>query len=311
MADVQPRQRGPLTGALLLITAGLLFLYANLSPDWNPWPVISRYWPVLLIVLGLGKLWDATRPPRPPSATGVPQKGRRRGETFAFLVLLVLLAAAFARGHADSRLFHDTKTVEPGHATAVRASVEMSSGDLKISGGSANLLDAAFDYNERDGKPQVSYDESGSSGHLSIIDPSSRGIHLARDDHHWDLRLNNNAVRDLRVELGAGRGTLNLSGIHLTRAEFDIGAGEVIADLTGDWTEDVNVRIEGGVGSATVRLPRSVGVRVRAEGGIGSISVDGLRHDGDYYVNDAYGKSPVAMNVTVEGGIGEIRLRQE
>jgi len=70
----------------------------------------------------------------------------------------------------------------------------------------------------------------------------------------------------------------------------------------------VDVRIEGGVGSATVRLPNSIGVRVHAEGGIGSINVRGLQHRGDYYVNEAYGTSPITMNVNVEGGVGEIRL---
>jgi hypothetical protein len=303
MADDKPRRRGSLTGALLLITAGLLFLYSNLRPEWNPWPIISRYWPVLLIVLGLGKLWDALRARNSPDA---PQKGRRTGESIALVVLLVLFAAAFFHGRAGSRVFHETKSVDVQHATSVRASIVMPAGDLKISGGAAKLLVAVFDYREAEGKPEVSYDETGQDGRLNIS--QSGGPHIGREVNHWDLRVNNDAVRELRLQMGAGRGTLNLSGIHLTRLEVEIGAGEIVADLTGDWKQDVDVRVEGGVGSATIRLPKNVGVRVRAEGGIGSISVDGLRHDGDYYVNDAYGKSPVTMNVNVEGGIGEIRL---
>jgi len=306
MTDEKSRQRGPLTGALLLITAGLLFLYANLRPEWNPWPLISRYWPVLLIVLGLGKLWDVLRTPSAPGAT---QKRRRSGETFALFILLVLLAAAFYRGHNTSRILHETKSVDVQHATSVRVSVDMPAGELTISGGAAKLLDASFDYNESEGKPEVSYDESGQDGRLTISQ-QSRGPHFGHDENHWDLRMNNDAVRDLKLQMGAGQGNLNLSGIHLTRLDVEIGAGEIIANLTGDWKQDVDVQVQGGVGSATIRLPTSVGVRVSARGGIGSISVDGLRHDGDYYVNDAYGKSPVTMKVDVQGGIGEIRLRQ-
>src|SRR5271168_3878557 len=108
MADQQPRPRGSLFGAFFLILAGALFLYSNLRPEWNPWPLISRYWPVLLIVLGLGKLWDVLRTRNSPDAA---QKGRRGGETFALFILLVLLAAAFIHGHAGARLVHDTKTV--------------------------------------------------------------------------------------------------------------------------------------------------------------------------------------------------------
>jgi hypothetical protein len=44
-----------------------------------------------------------------------------------------------------------------------------------------------------------------------------------------------------------------------------MGAGEVTVDLTGDWQNDLDVNIEGGVGEITLRLPRGVGVRVEAE----------------------------------------------
>lgn len=309
MANDTSRQRGPLTGALLLIVAGLVFLYANLRPDWNPWPLISRYWPVVLIVFGLGKLWDALRAPGPPRAPGLPPKRRHSGEVFALFILLVLLGAAYYRGRPESRFVHETKSVEMQHATSVRASVDMSAGELTISGGAPKLLDASFDYNQADGTPEVSYDESGQDGHLTISE-SGRNPHFDRDDEHWMLRMNNDAVRDLKINMGAGQGNLNLSGIHLQHLDVEIGAGEIIADLTGNWKHDVDVQVHGGVGSATIRLPKDVGVRVRAQGGIGSISVDGLRHDGDYYVNDAFGKSPVTMKVEVEGGIGEIRLRE-
>ena len=79
-------------------------------------------------------------------------------------------------------------------------------------------------------------------------------------------------------------------------------------DLTGDWRNDLTASIQGGVGRATVRLPSDVGVRASAEGGIGAIHVHGMKKDGDDYVNDAYGKSPVTVKVKVEGGVGEINL---
>jgi hypothetical protein len=65
------------------------------------------------------------------------------------------------------------------------------------------------------------------------------------------------------------------------------------------------------VGQANIRLPKNVGVIARASGGIGSISVHGLKHDGDSYTNEAYGKSPATLHLKVEGGIGEIVLTQE
>jgi hypothetical protein len=36
-----------------------------------------------------------------------------------------------------------------------------------------------------------------------------------------------------------------------------------------------------------------------------------LKHDGDSYTNEAYGKSSATIHLKVEGGIGEIVLTEE
>jgi hypothetical protein len=113
---------------------------------------------------------------------------------------------------------------------------------------------------------------------------------------------------ELKVDQGAGRAKLTLGGLSLTRLDLDLGAGETIVDLSGDWKNDLTANIDGGVGRATVRLPSEVGVRATAHGGIGAINVRGLIKDGDAYVNEAYGKSPITVKVQVNGGVGEINL---
>ncbi len=51
-------RRGSVFGALLLIGIGFLFLYANVNPEFNPWTLLARYWPVLIIFWGLSRLAD-------------------------------------------------------------------------------------------------------------------------------------------------------------------------------------------------------------------------------------------------------------
>jgi hypothetical protein len=92
---------------------------------------------------------------------------------------------------------------------------------------------------------------------------------------------------------------------------MNVGAGQVDADLTGDRKSDLTATFEGGVGEANIRLPKNIGVVVNASGGIGTIDARGLKHDGNEYVNDAYGKSPVTIHLRVEGGIGRITLTEE
>lgn len=49
-------------------------------------------------------------------------------------------------------------------------------------------------------------------------------------------------------------------------------------------------------------------MRVVAHGGIGAVNAHDLTKEGDAYVNDLYGKSPVTVRVQVEGGVDEINL---
>jgi hypothetical protein len=122
------------------------------------------------------------------------------------------------------------------------------------------------------------------------------------------LRLKDNIPVELEVHLGAGKSDLVLGSLALRRLDVNMGVGECVVDLAGDWKEDLRANIKGGIGKATVRLPQDVGVRVRAKGGIGEIRRGPLQRKGDFFVNDAYGKSAVTLDVNVEGGIGEINL---
>ena len=50
---------------------------------------------------------------------------------------------------------------------------------------------------------------------------------------------------------------------------------------------------------------------LHASGGLGTINAHGLKHEGDEYSNDAYGKTPATIHLKVQGGVGQINLIQE
>ncbi len=202
----------------------------------------------------------------------------------------------------------DSRSVELGGAESAKVQVDLSAGELWVEGGSLRLLDADFQYSLRSWRPEIKYDVSGGRGYLTVRQPPVHGFNTGKRENRWDLRLNDKVPIDLRVNVGAGKGTFKLSGTALRRLEVEIGAGDLQLDLTGGWDHDLDAQIRGGVGQATVRLPRGVDVRVTATGGLGGISAEGLHKEGGYYVNDAYGKSDIHCRVTVTGGIGQINL---
>jgi N-terminal domain of toast_rack, DUF2154/LiaI-LiaF-like transmembrane region len=313
-----PEDRGSRTPSLvfpiLLIVIGGLFLYATWRPAFDPWPILRTYWPLILIFVGLGKMWDASRRRTAQGAsTGFPV-----GSTIGILAFVVVLVVLLLHGRNYARRYddldhkqgHSSEVVDLQNAKAVHASIEMGAGQLNVNGGATHLLESEFTFSRSWEQPRVEYHVTNGSGELTISQESS-GPHIGPSDNTWTLHFSNDVPLDLKIDLGAGQSNLKLHGMNVTRLTVDMGAGEANVDLTGPRSSDLTADIEGGVGQATVRLPKDIGVVATASGGIGNIRTHGLIQDGDEYKNEAYGKSPHTIHLKVEGGIGQINLEQE
>jgi uncharacterized integral membrane protein len=63
---------GALTAGLILIVLGIIFLVENYHASFSAWRLIARYWPVILIIIGLRRVflyftWEEI-PPAPDRA---------------------------------------------------------------------------------------------------------------------------------------------------------------------------------------------------------------------------------------------------
>jgi hypothetical protein len=227
----------------------------------------------------------------------------------AALATALSAAACYSDGGLPvGELQTESQSVKLGDAKTVRAEIHMGAGEMKLAGGARELLEADFSYNVARWKPEVEYSVSGTRGLLTIRQPE--GSHGPKGPRHyeWDLHFNNKVPLELSVHLGAGKSELSLGSLALTDLRLETGVGETVVDLTGDWKNNLEAHIKGGVGKVSLRLPRDVGVQVRAEKGIGEIRAGELRKTDGAYVNEAYGKSPVTLHINVEAGIGEINL---
>jgi hypothetical protein len=202
----------------------------------------------------------------------------------------------------------ESRSVKLGEAKTVRAEIRMGVGEMKLAGGARELLEADFAYNFARWKPEVEYSVSGARGLLALRQPEGFSGPTGRGHNRWDLRLNDKVPLELSVHLGVGKSELNLGTLALTKLRLETGVGETVVDLTGDWKNNLEAHIVGGVGKVTFRLPRDVGVEVRVKRGMGAIRAAELRNADGAYVNEAYGKSPVTLRINAEAGIGEINL---
>jgi hypothetical protein len=225
----------------------------------------------------------------------------------------VLLALAFTgcNNEPAGPTVHESQSIPHDAATALRADIHMGAGTLKLNGGSSGWLDAGFDYNVPEWKPTITYNLVGEGGDLRVEQPSAKHTGGGDTKNDWDLKLNNEIPTDLTAAIGAGDATLNLGTATLRSLKIEMGAGTLNLDLRGHPKRSYDLTIRGGAGDATVHLPASVGLYAEAGGGIGDVTVNGMRKDGDHWVNDAYGTSPVTVHADIKGGVGGITILAE
>src|ERR671921_2071819 len=104
----------------------------------------------------------------------------------------------------------ESNSVALENADSARAQLKMGAGELNITGGADQLMEADFSYNVAAWKPKVSYDVSGKKGELVVEQGSANGGDLsggARNE--WDISLNDEVPTDLVVQMGAGERDLD------------------------------------------------------------------------------------------------------
>jgi hypothetical protein len=225
-------------------------------------------------------------------------------------ILLAVGIAALTGCGNDVRLGpmeHETKVLDLDKSELTRADIKIGAGELRLGGGSAKLMESDFDYNDPGSKPQVEYHSTGVRSDIEIH-PSGTVQH---GKSKWDIRFNDSVGMDLVVKMGAGEAHLNLGNLNLRSVVFDLGAGEVDADLRGRPKRSYDVQINGGVGQATIHLPKSVGISATAIGGIGEINVSGLEKRNDRWINPGHENDAVTIRLDVKGGVGQIDLVAE
>ncbi len=205
---------------------------------------------------------------------------------------------------------HMSKSIDIDKAEMSRVEIKIGVGELKVQGGSSKLMDAEFDYAPPSWKPVVRYSATGFRGDLKIEQPSNSGGGT-QVTYKWDIKLNDKLPLDMVAHLGVGEAKLTLGSLNLRSLELNTGIGELSVDLRGKPDHDYNVIINGGIGQATVHLPRDVAIVANASGGIGDISVHGLEKRNGRWINPARENAAVTIHIDIKGGIGNITLSAE
>jgi hypothetical protein len=228
---------------------------------------------------------------------------------FATAAFVLAVAGCYMPAPKVAKTVTFEQSVELGKAESASVAIAVGVGKLAVAGGAEKLLEAGFEYNIPNWRPELSYEVKDGLGRLTVEQPSSvvGAAWPSNVRYDWNLKLNDKVPMDMEIEMGVGKIDLDLRGLNLRRLKLDAGVGEGRVDVSRV-TRDLDANIEAGIGKLKLLLPADVGVRVETDGGIGHVEVKGLKRDGDAWVNDLWGKPGTSVRVSVEGGIGEVDI---
>ncbi|MFC2158855.1 toast rack family protein [Acidobacteriota bacterium] len=232
-----------------------------------------------------------------------------RSTTFRFVLFLIFGLVMFSACESVGRMREESHDVPIRGVETARVELDIGAGEMVVEGGARDLLEGYFRWNVRRWEPRVDYTVKNGKARVKVKQMKGPRLALGNAKNKWEISLNKDIPLDLYVDCGAGETRLNLRDLNLRSVIVDMGVGELRLDVSGRYTHDIDITVDGGIGSATVIFPRDIGVRVDVDGGLGSIDARDFNKRKSVYTNDAYGETDTRIKVKMDVGIGSLDLK--
>jgi hypothetical protein len=149
----------------------------------------------------------------------------------SILSLVVVMLVGCARA---GELRTERRSVELEGAESVSTDLSMNVGNMVVEGGAQNLLDATFDYNVPEWKPEVSYGGLGGEKELTISQPDVSGPTFGSVRNDWKILLNEEVPMELSASNSSGDGEFDLERTSLRSFSVEASSGDIAADVGGE-----------------------------------------------------------------------------
>lgn len=207
----------------------------------------------------------------------------------------------------------DTKTektaLELENTKKLKLNLSLGVAKLNIEGGSDRLMDGEFIYNVEEWKPVVNL-KKGENAELEISQPHSNVNNVGNNiKYEWNLKFNEKIPFDIDADMGVGKSNLNFSKMNLERLNLKLGVGQTELDLSRNYNHDVDVKIDGGVGTTIIYLPKTMNINMDITKGVGALDIQGFVKNGSNYSYESK-DSKYTINIKLTAGVGAVKVVQ-
>lgn len=310
-------------GVLLLFIGGVLLL-ENFNVIEFYWRNVWRFWPVLLIILGINILFN--------------KNNKQVGSIISLVIMLVTLSFLFVKGQqVPSRNFwwgdkfdrgvhididdDDTSYSELSFSEPFVAGDANKNTILNLSaGGTSFELKGATDsliyaeMKKRNGQFMLTKEVSDT---VNIITFKMQGKNqknnswsLGDGGNDVSLHLNTSPVWDMRLKMGAGQVDFDLANYKVRHFNFNGGAAELNIKL-GNLLPLADVHVKTGVADVTISIPESSGCRIQTKTGLSSKDFVGFtKLDNGLYETPNYQAAANKILINLDGGLSSFEVKR-
>jgi hypothetical protein len=309
-------------GLIFLFIGGVLLLDNFGMIDFQ-WGIIWRFWPLVLIILGVNMLF--------------PNDDSNRGGIISIIITIAALVFIGYQGskpqEASNLRFRwnekwqpeieeendgEGKLKENFFSEPMEASTKYAV--LNIEGG-------ATKYSLKDTTSELFYAEvKKRGGDYSLFKTSNdsteelnfsmSGKHKFGSEHIGGgrafLKLNTKPVWDLNVEVGAGKVDFDLSAFKVRNLNLEGGAASFYFKL-GQPEKLTTINTETGASAITIAIPESAACEIHTETGLSSNEFDGFvkRSDGVYVTPEHnYMEAKQKFVIRIEAGLSSAKVKR-
>jgi hypothetical protein len=142
---------------------------------------------------------------------------------------------------------------------------------------------------------------------------SLRSVDLSTGASETQVRWSaSNRVPAGTVRIASGASSIRVRGLGNARAErleFEGGVGEATLEFDGAWGRSASMDVDMGVGSLTLRFPRSLGVRIEKDSFLASFSPAGMVRRGDAWYSRSWDGARDRLTVRIDAALGSIDVQ--
>jgi hypothetical protein len=285
---------------IFLLFLGIVFLLQTLNVlPWGLWGTLWRFWPVLIIIIGLGILL------------------RRYNVWLVSLLVLAIFGAclgiAIWQYSPSLSSGIGTKSYSEPLDDIERAQIEIdfSAGNITIGSlppGSTNFVE--IDSEVRNSRETINVDFHQQDGEGKLYLSTVNQWFWGGDRIRWEVNFTRSIPLAISIKSAASNVELDLSELKVTELRLDVDAGNYIV-TTPSRAGISDIEIEANAANIEVTIPDGVAAKIQVDTNLSVLDVDESRfpQQGDYYMSQDFVSAENRVELEIDCDVGRVQVK--